>query len=145
MCTKRMWTESVSKIQDSHSHYSYSRHQDSSQTSRFPVRSTLYRFMLSLLQIHFCSGQSNFVLVPMRLSIASSRVLCATIFRRAARARASRRKWRYLLRGSIFRWPMASWRRVDSTVVKLMQYIVGSGAVTACETFFACISDYFIA
>ena len=30
---------------------------------------------------------------------------------------------------------MASWRRVDSTLVKLMQYIIGSGVVTACETF----------
>jgi hypothetical protein len=144
MCTQRMWLESVSKIHHSHSHYSYSC-QNLSQISRHFVCSTLYPCMFSLLQIYFCSGQSNFVLLPMRLSIASSRVPCATIFRRAALARVSRRKWRYLLRGSPFRWPMASWRRVDSTVVKLMQYIVGSGAVTACETFFACISVYFIA
>jgi len=144
MCTQRMWTESVSKIHHSHSHYSYSC-RNLSQISRQFVCSTLYPCMFSMLQIYFCSGQSNFVSLPMRLSISSWRVPCATIFRRAALARASRRKWRYLLRRSLFPWPMTSWRRVDSTVVKLMQYIVGSGVVTACEMFFCLHLRLFIA
>ena len=33
---------------------------------------------------------------------------------------------------------MTSWRRSDSIVTKLIQYVVGSGTATACETFFAC-------
>jgi len=40
-----------------------------------------------------------------------------------------------------FRWPMASRRRSDGIVTKLIQYVVGSGVITACETFLACLLE----
>ena len=63
---------------------------------------TLSLPLLATNILYFYSGQSHFVLLAMHLLIASSRVLCATIFRRAVQAPASRRKWRYLLVKSIF-------------------------------------------
>ena len=140
MCTQRMWIESVLKIQYLHSHYSYS----GQNLSQIFVCSTLYPCMLFLLQIYFHSGQSHFVLLAMHLLIASLRVSCATIFRRAIQAPAFRCKWRYLLGKSIFLWSIASWHRVDSTVVKLIQYIIGSGVATVCKMFFTCFLYYFI-
>jgi hypothetical protein len=140
MCMQRMWIESVLKIQYSHSHYSYS----GWNLSQIFVCSTLYPCMLSLLQIYFHSGQSHFVLLAMHLLIASSWVSCATIFRRAVQAPAFRCKWCYLLGKSIFLSSIASWCRVDSTVVKLIQYIIGSGVATACEMFFTCFLYYLI-
>jgi hypothetical protein len=49
----------------------------------------------------------------------------------------------YLRRQGFF-WPVVSWRRSDSMIVKLMQYVVCSGVATAYESPFLCLSVYCI-